>query len=103
MAFRKKTKKEEIKVIEPEIIETSEDKTEEPIIESKEEEIVEEVKKEVKIKKGSKVIVSGRLFGSSKLECPMNSIKNYETKIIEIENGNYLIDLGWISPNSIKD
>lgn len=54
------------------------------------------------IKKGSKVVVSGRCFGSSLLECPMESVKDYATKILEIENGNYLIDKGWISPKSIK-
>ena len=54
------------------------------------------------LKKGSKVVVSGRCFGSSLLECPMESVKDYATKILEIENGNYLIDKGWISPKSIK-
>lgn len=54
------------------------------------------------IKKGSKVVVSGRCFGNSILECPMESVKDYATKILEIENGNYLIDKGWISPKSIK-
>lgn len=54
------------------------------------------------IKKGSKVVVSGRLFGSSLLECPMESVKDYATKILEIENGNYLIDKGWISSKSFK-
>lgn len=100
MAFRKKIKKEEIKISEPEVIETSE-KEIEPIVEPEKEEIIEPVK-EVKIKKGSKVIVNGRLFGNSILDCPMNSVKNYEAKIMEIENGNYLIDLGWVSPNSVK-
>lgn len=100
MAFKRKTKKE-IKVIEPEIIESSEEETKENIEEITDVKVIEERKPKT-IKKGSKITVSGRLFGSSRLECPMNSVKNYETKVIEIENGNYLIDLGWISPKSVK-
>lgn len=55
------------------------------------------------IKKGSKITISGRCFGSSNLECPMGTVKNYSTKILDIENGNYLIDKGWISSKGLKD
>lgn len=107
MAFKKKQKK----VIEPEIIETSEDKIEEiqEEVENEVEEITEnkivevEDKKPKAIKKGSKVVVSGRTFGNSLLECPITSVKDYSAKILDIENGNYLIDAGWISPKSLKD
>ena len=79
----------------------------EEVIEEKHQENLEKIEAiEVKpktIKKGSKVVVSGRCFGSSLLECPMESVKDYATKILEIENGNYLIDKGWISPKSIKN
>lgn len=97
----KKRKKTEEKLDLEEIIVS--DKTEE--IEKKEEikepEVIES--KPSVIKKGSKIIVSGRTFGNSLLECPITSVKDYSAKILEIENGNYLIDKGWISSTSIKD
>ena len=93
MVFKKKTKK--VEEAAPEIIDeeiTDVDTTKE----------VSEVKPKT-IKKGSKIVISGRLFGSSKLECPMGTVQNYSTKILDIENGNYLIDKGWISPKGLKD
>lgn len=54
------------------------------------------------LRKGSKVVVNGRCFGSSLLQCPLKAVRNYETKILDIDkdNGSILIDEGWIS---IKD
>ena len=56
----------------------------------------------VSLRKGSKVVVNGRCFGSSLLQCPLKAVRNYETKILDIDkdNGSILIDEGWIS---IKD
>ena len=103
MAFGKR-KKAPTKVESVEVKEAL--KETEEVIEEKHQENLEKIEAiEVKpktIKKGSKVVVSGRCFGSSLLECPMESVKDYATKILEIENGNYLIDKGWISPKSIK-
>lgn len=58
--------------------------------------------RKVSLRKGSKVIVNGRCFGSSLLQCPLKAVRNYETKILDIDkdNGSILIDEGWIS---IKD
>lgn len=100
MAFgkKKKTQKEEkITVVE-------EAKIVEEVKEEKPKEIkeVKEVKKS--IKKNAKVTVNGRCFGSSLLECPMKTVRNYETKILDIdkEHNSILIDEGWISINNIK-
>ena len=93
MVFKKKTKK--VEEAAPEITDveiTDVDTTKE----------VSEVKPKT-IKKGSKIVISGRLFGSSKLECPMGTVQNYSTKILDIENGNYLIEKGWIRPKGLKD
>ena len=80
------------------------------IEEIKEEKNIEEIKpveskkeeKKVSIKKGSKVIANGRCFGSPSLECPLKTVRNYETKIIEISDNSVLIDEGWISKDNIK-
>lgn len=58
--------------------------------------------RKVSLRKGSKVIANGRCFGSSLLQCPLKAVRNYETKILDIDkdNGSILIDEGWIS---IKD
>lgn len=58
--------------------------------------------RKVSLRKGSKVVVNGRCFGSSLLQCPLKAVRNYETKILDIDkdNGSILIDEGWIS---IKD
>lgn len=98
MYFRKKTKK-----VEEVPVETT-TKIEPKVADVEIEEVVETPKVKPKtIKKGSKIVISGRLFGSSKLECPMGTVQNYSTKILDIENGNYLIDKGWISPKGLKD
>ena len=98
MYFRKKTKK-----VEEVPVETT-TKIEPKVADVEIEEVVETPKVKSKtIKKGSKIVISGRLFGSSKLECPMGTVQNYSTKILDIENGNYLIDKGWISPKGLKD
>ena len=97
MAFgkKKKTQKEEkITVVE-----------ETKIVEEVKEENPKEVKEVKKsIKKNVKVTVNGRCFGSSLLECPMKTVRNYETKILDIdtEHNSILIDEGWISINNIK-
>lgn len=105
MAFGKRKAAPTKVVADVEVIKEAEEKIM-ASIEEKHQENLEKIETiEVKpktIKKGSKVVVSGRLFGSSLLECPMESVKDYATKILEIENGNYLIDKGWISPKSIK-
>lgn len=102
MAFKKKAKKVEEVVIE-EVKETPEI-TDVKIKEVETPEVTKEPEAKPKtIKKGSKIIISGRCFGSSNLECPMETVKNYSTKILDIENGNYLIDKGWISPKGLKD
>ena len=98
MYFRKKTKK-----VEEVPVETT-TKIEPKVADVEIEEVIETPKVKSKtIKKGSKIVISGRLFGSSKLECPMGTVQNYSTKILDIENGNYLIDKGWISPKGLKD
>ena len=58
--------------------------------------------RKVSLRKGSKIVVNGRCFGSSLLQCPLKAVRNYETKILDIDkdNGSILIDEGWIS---IKD
>ena len=66
----------------------------------KEKEIEEEPKKI--IRKGSKVIVRGRLFGDKNLTQPMYSVKDYEAKIINIYDDSYEIDLGFIKKNAVK-
>lgn len=107
MALKKKIKKVEVKKEEPKIQEeitvgklnASVATVGRPVQE--EEPKIQEEKPKI-IKKGSKILVSGRTFGNSKLECPIGSVKDYSTKIKEIENGNYLIDKGWISPKSVK-
>ena len=114
MAYKKKktstkAKKAEIEevVVAEETTTKEEVLTEENILSV--EEVVEkkEIQKEDKdekteIKEGDKVIVSGRLFGSENLECPLKSVKNYETEIIQINKKSYLIDLGYISKDSVK-
>ena len=97
MVFRKKTKK--VEEAAPEITDVEIKEVLTDVDTTKE---VSEVKPKT-IKKGSKIVISGRLFGSSKLECPMGTVQNYSTKILDIENGNYLIDKGWISPKGLKD
>lgn len=97
MVFRKKTKK--VEEAAPEITDVEIKEVLTDVDTTKE---VSEVKSKT-IKKGSKIVISGRLFGSSKLECPMGTVQNYSTKILDIENGNYLIDKGWISPKGLKD
>ena len=97
MVFRKKTKK--VEEAAPEITDVEIKEVPTDVDTTKE---VSEVKPKT-IKKGSKIVISGRLFGSSKLECPMGTVQNYSTKILDIENGNYLIDKGWISPKGLKD
>lgn len=104
MAFgkKKKTQKEEkITVVEETKKESPEVKSEVKINEEKLTE-VKETKKS--IKKNAKVVVNGRCFGSSLLECPMKTVRNYETKILDIdkEHNSILIDEGWISINNIK-
>ena len=97
MVLKKKTKK--VEEAAPEITDVEIKEVLTDVDTTKE---VSEVKPKT-IKKGSKIIISGRLFGSSKLECPMGTVQNYSTKILDIENGNYLIDKGWISPKGLKD
>ena len=58
--------------------------------------------KKPSIRKGSKIIVNGRCFGSEKLECPLKTVRNYETKILEVSDKSVLIDEGWISKDNIK-
>lgn len=103
MAFgkKKKIKEETITVIEETKKESPEVKSEVKINEEKLTE-VKETKKS--IKKNAKVVVNGRCFGSSLLECPMKTVRNYETKILDIdkEHNSILIDEGWISINNIK-
>lgn len=56
------------------------------------------------IKKGVKIIANGRCFGASSLECPLKTVRNHETKILDIDvnNNSVLIDEGWISKEFIK-
>ena len=75
--------------------------------EKEQDELIQEIEKSQeiqpkKIKVGSKVVVNGRLFGNSKLEAPMNHVSEFETKILDIKNGNYKTSAGWISIDSIK-
>lgn len=95
--IEKPIKKEEI-IINEEEIKEAEIIEEEPI---KEEPIIEEEPKKI-IKKGSKVIVRGRLFGDKNLTQPMYSVKDYEAKIINIYDDSYEINLGFIKKNAVK-
>ena len=113
MAFGRKKKAEVQKPVVKEI-KNEEIKEEEKVLvddstadaeETKNEEIktVEESKeRKLSIKKGAKVIANGRCFGSQNLECPLKTVRNYETKIIEVSEKSVLIDEGWISKENIK-
>lgn len=113
MAFGKK-KKNEIKEAVVEEIKNEEIKEEEKVLvndsttnveEEKNEEIktTEEPKeRKLSIKKGAKIIANGRCFGSENLECPLKTVRNYETKIEEVSEKSVLIDEGWISKDNIK-
>ena len=56
------------------------------------------------IKKGSKVVANGRCFGSASLECPLKAVRNYETKVLDVDktHGSVLIDEGWINKDFVK-
>lgn len=112
MAFGRRKKVENKKAVVEEV-KNEEIKKEEEILandsttdveETKNEEIKTDEPKERKlsIKKGAKVIANGRCFGSQNLECPLKTVRNYETKIIEISEKSVLIDEGWISKENIK-
>lgn len=114
MAFGRRKKVENKKVVVEEV-KNEEIKKEEKILaddsttdikETKNEEIkIDELKeRKLSIKKNAKIIANGRCFGSSLLECPMKTVRNYETKILDIdkEHNSILIDEGWISINNIK-
>ena len=60
--------------------------------------------RKISIKKGINIIANGRCFGSSKLECPLKTVRNYKAKILDIdkEHNTILIDNGWISIDNIK-
>lgn len=82
---------------------TVDNKTEETT-EVKTEEVKEEkASKKISLKKGTKVVANGRCFGASSLECPLKSVRNYETKILDVdkENNSVLIDNGWISIDNL--
>lgn len=103
--FKKQAKTTEVKPVVKEEIKIAEEEKqiEEPKKEATKIEVKEEKKEASKgIKKGSKVIVSGRCFGSENLECPLKAVRNYETKIIEVSENSVLIDEGWISKENIK-
>ena len=116
MAILRKKKDKTKKIEKVEIKENEEIKEEEKMLvddstTNGEETKVEEIKttgeeeakpRKVSLRKGSKVIANGRCFGSSLLQCPLKAVRNYETKILDIDkdNGSILIDEGWIS---IKD
>lgn len=113
MAFGRRKKVENKKAVVEEV-KNEEIKKEEEILandsttdveETKNEEIktTEEPKeRKLSIKKGVKVIADGRCFGSQNLECPLKTVRNYETKILEISEKSVLIDEGWISKENIK-
>ena len=98
MARKKKETKIEKPIKKEEIIINEEEIKEAEIIEEKE---IEEEPKKI-IKKGSKVIVRGRLFGDKNLTQPMYSVKDYEAKIINIYDDSYEINLGFIKKNTVK-
>lgn len=112
MAFGRRKKVENKKAVVEEV-KNEEIKKEEEILandsttdvkETKNEEIKTDESKERKlsIKKGAKIIANGRCFGSQNLECPLKTVKNYETKIVEVSEKSVLIDEGWISKENIK-
>lgn len=72
--------------------------------ETKIEQEVKEDKKPKTIKKNTKVVVTGRLYGSSKKEAPMNFVKDYSAKVIDIDKENKMLktENGWISFDSVK-
>lgn len=63
----------------------------------------EEKPRKISLKKGSKVIANGRCFGSASLECPLKTVRNYETKILDVDKdkNSILIDEGWISIDNL--
>lgn len=115
---KKKDKNKKIEIEKVEIKENEEIKEEKKMLvddsttngeETKVEEIKttgeEEIKpRKVSLKKGSKVIVNGRCFGASSLECPLKTVRNYETKVLDIdkEHNSVLIDAGWTNKDFIK-
>lgn len=112
MAFGRRKKVENKKAVVEEV-KNEEIKKEEEILandsttdvkETKNEEIKTDEPKERKlsIKKGAKIIANGRCFGSQNLECPLKTVRNYETKILEVSEKSVLIDEGWISKENIK-
>lgn len=64
---------------------------------------ISEVKPKL-IKRGSKIIANGRCFGSASLECPLKTVRNYETKVLDVDktHGSVLIDEGWINKDFVK-
>jgi len=109
MARKKKETKIEKPIKKEEIIINEEEIKEAEIINKegiKEAEIIKEEEIEAApkkiIRKGSKVIVRGRLFGDKNLTQPMYSVKDYEAKIINIYDDSYEINLGFIKKNAVK-
>ena len=57
------------------------------------------------IRKGSVVEINGRLYGSSRGECPQDYIEGEKLKVIEIDKENkycYKTEKGWASQEAVK-
>lgn len=95
MALMKKNKKKENVKKEPIKVEKT--------VQEGETEVKVQEKKKI-IKKGSKVIANGRCFGAPSLECPLKTVRNYETKILDTNSqyNSVLIDTGWINKYFVK-
>ena len=99
---KKKTfKDEEIKTQE---VLANDGTTSEKETENKEVKTTGEEVKSKSIKKGSKIIANGRCFGAASLECPLKAVRNYETKVLDVDktHGSVLIDEGWINKDFVK-
>lgn len=88
--FGKKAKEEKTTV---ENIQTVEPTKEEP---------VKEEKTNKKIKVGSTVIVNGRVFGGVHFDAPMQTLRNHETKVINIIDGGYEVAEGFVENISVS-
>ncbi len=64
-----------------------------------------ELEKTSPIRKGSVVEINGRLYGSSRGECPQDYIEGEKLKVIEIDKENkycYKTEKGWASQEAVK-
>lgn len=88
--FGKKTKEEKTTVENTQAVEPTK------------EEPVKEEKTNKKIKVGSTVIINGRVFGGVNFDAPMQTLRNHETKVIDIIDGGYEVAEGFVENISVS-